>query len=159
MRREGDVWVLRAWTADKAIDAWISMPIGVVTLAERHGGVAVSRESFEAMIAEVAVHVDRFAAQRLGEHETEAVDVGAVGHYAAADAEQARKEADARAERDAASRIERPAVAVTVRIGQFTSRRTVVRRACDAGAQRDLSSLCAGASPAPMRVRCLAKPS
>ena len=45
------------------IDAWISMPLGVVTLAERHGGVTVSREQFEAMIAEVAVHVDRFAAQ------------------------------------------------------------------------------------------------
>jgi exopolyphosphatase/guanosine-5'-triphosphate,3'-diphosphate pyrophosphatase len=43
------------------IEAWISIPIGVVTLAERHGGVTVSRESFEAMIAEVAVYVDRFA--------------------------------------------------------------------------------------------------
>jgi exopolyphosphatase/guanosine-5'-triphosphate,3'-diphosphate pyrophosphatase len=49
-----------------AIDAWTSMPIGVVTLAERHGGVTVSRESFEAMIAEVAVHVDRFAAEHGG---------------------------------------------------------------------------------------------
>ena len=49
-----------------AIDAWISMPIGVVTLAERHGGVTVSRELFEAMIAEVAVHVNRFAAEHGG---------------------------------------------------------------------------------------------
>src|SRR3954467_13345397 len=49
-----------------AIDAWISMPIGVVTLAERHGGVTVSREQFEAMIAEVAVYVDRFAAEHGG---------------------------------------------------------------------------------------------
>jgi exopolyphosphatase/guanosine-5'-triphosphate,3'-diphosphate pyrophosphatase len=48
------------------IDAWISMPIGVVTLAERHGGVTVSRESFERMIAEVAVYVDRFAAEHGG---------------------------------------------------------------------------------------------
>jgi exopolyphosphatase/guanosine-5'-triphosphate,3'-diphosphate pyrophosphatase len=48
------------------IRAWISMPIGVVTLAERHGGVTVSRESFENMIAEVAVHVDRFAAEHGG---------------------------------------------------------------------------------------------
>src|SRR5215203_1082038 len=48
------------------IDAWISIPIGVVTLAERHGGVTVSRESFEAMIAEVAVHVDRFASEHGG---------------------------------------------------------------------------------------------
>jgi exopolyphosphatase/guanosine-5'-triphosphate,3'-diphosphate pyrophosphatase len=48
------------------IEAWISIPIGVVTLAERHGGVTVSREAFEAMIAEVAVHVDRFAAEHGG---------------------------------------------------------------------------------------------
>ena len=48
------------------IRAWISMPIGVVTLAERHGGVTVSREQFEAMIAEVAVYVDRFAAEHGG---------------------------------------------------------------------------------------------
>ncbi len=49
-----------------AIDAWISIPIGVVTLAERHGGVTVSREQFEAMIAEVAIHVNRFAAEHGG---------------------------------------------------------------------------------------------
>jgi exopolyphosphatase/guanosine-5'-triphosphate,3'-diphosphate pyrophosphatase len=49
-----------------AINAWISIPIGVVTLAERHGGVTVNREQFEAMIAEVAVHVNRFAAEHGG---------------------------------------------------------------------------------------------
>jgi exopolyphosphatase/guanosine-5'-triphosphate,3'-diphosphate pyrophosphatase len=49
-----------------AIDAWISIPIGVVTLAERHGGVTVSREQFEAMIAEVALHVNRFATEHGG---------------------------------------------------------------------------------------------
>jgi len=49
-----------------AIDAWTSIPIGVVTLAERHGGVTVSREAFEAMIAEVAVYVNRFAAEHGG---------------------------------------------------------------------------------------------
>ena len=48
------------------IRAWISIPIGVVTLAERHGGVTVTREMFETMIEEVAVHVDRFAAQHGG---------------------------------------------------------------------------------------------
>jgi exopolyphosphatase/guanosine-5'-triphosphate,3'-diphosphate pyrophosphatase len=48
------------------IEAWTSLPIGVVTLAERHGGVEVTREVFERMIAEVAVHVDRFAAQHGG---------------------------------------------------------------------------------------------
>jgi exopolyphosphatase/guanosine-5'-triphosphate,3'-diphosphate pyrophosphatase len=46
------------------IRAWVSIPIGVVTLAERHGGVMVSRDLFERMIAEVAEHVDRFAAEQ-----------------------------------------------------------------------------------------------
>lgn len=32
---------------------WTSLPVGVVTLAERHGGVEVTRESFEAMVEEV----------------------------------------------------------------------------------------------------------
>jgi exopolyphosphatase/guanosine-5'-triphosphate,3'-diphosphate pyrophosphatase len=48
------------------VEAWVSLPMGVVTLAERHGGVTVSRESFEAMIAEVAEFVDRFAAEHGG---------------------------------------------------------------------------------------------
>jgi exopolyphosphatase/guanosine-5'-triphosphate,3'-diphosphate pyrophosphatase len=44
------------------IQGWISIPIGVVTLAERHGGVTVSRDVYEEMTAEVAAYVDRFAA-------------------------------------------------------------------------------------------------
>ena len=48
------------------IRAWTSIPIGVVTLAERHGGVTVTRETFERMIAEVAVYVDAFAAAHGG---------------------------------------------------------------------------------------------
>jgi exopolyphosphatase / guanosine-5'-triphosphate,3'-diphosphate pyrophosphatase len=44
------------------IRAWASLPVGVVTLAERHGGVAVSRDLFETMIAEVAAFVNEFAA-------------------------------------------------------------------------------------------------
>jgi exopolyphosphatase/guanosine-5'-triphosphate,3'-diphosphate pyrophosphatase len=48
------------------IRAWVSIPIGVVTLAERHGGLTVTRPIFEAMIAEVAAHVDRFAAEHGG---------------------------------------------------------------------------------------------
>lgn len=42
------------------IAAWTSMPIGVVTLSERHGGRHVSRESFEAMVADVLEHMTRF---------------------------------------------------------------------------------------------------
>jgi exopolyphosphatase/guanosine-5'-triphosphate,3'-diphosphate pyrophosphatase len=45
------------------IRAWVSLPVGVVTLAERYGGFAVNRELFEAMIAEVAAFVEKFAAQ------------------------------------------------------------------------------------------------
>jgi exopolyphosphatase/guanosine-5'-triphosphate,3'-diphosphate pyrophosphatase len=48
------------------IRAWASLPVGVVTLAERHGGVRVDRALFEAMIAEVKVFVDRFAAEHGG---------------------------------------------------------------------------------------------
>ncbi len=35
------------------IVSWTSMPVGVVTLAERHGGTTVNREIFQAMIDEV----------------------------------------------------------------------------------------------------------
>ncbi len=45
------------------IEAWVSLPVGVVTLAERHGGHEVTREVYEAMVAEVAAFVDRFAAE------------------------------------------------------------------------------------------------
>src|SRR5262245_15537035 len=45
------------------IAAWASLPVGVVTLAERHGGVTVDRAVFDAMVAEVAVSVERFAAE------------------------------------------------------------------------------------------------
>jgi hypothetical protein len=42
-----------------AIDAWISMPIGVVTLAERHGGVTVSRNSCDVTFGAVAAKLYR----------------------------------------------------------------------------------------------------
>jgi exopolyphosphatase/guanosine-5'-triphosphate,3'-diphosphate pyrophosphatase len=45
------------------IKAWVSLPLGVVTLAERHGGHAVTPEIYAAMIAEVSAHVDRFLAE------------------------------------------------------------------------------------------------
>ena len=38
----------------KRIRAWDSLPVGVVTLAERHGGVDVTRTSFESMVEEVS---------------------------------------------------------------------------------------------------------
>ncbi len=44
------------------MEGWVSLPVGVVTLAERHGGVKVDRALFEAMVAEVAAHVAPFTA-------------------------------------------------------------------------------------------------
>ncbi|MGV7032239.1 Ppx/GppA phosphatase family protein [Methylobacterium symbioticum] len=43
----------------RRIRAWDSLPVGVVTLAERHGGSEVTRLSFEGMVEEV---VDKLAA-------------------------------------------------------------------------------------------------
>jgi exopolyphosphatase / guanosine-5'-triphosphate,3'-diphosphate pyrophosphatase len=43
------------------IRAWASLPVGVVSLAERYGGVAVDDALYEAMTAEVLDHVRRFA--------------------------------------------------------------------------------------------------
>jgi exopolyphosphatase / guanosine-5'-triphosphate,3'-diphosphate pyrophosphatase len=42
------------------IREWVSLPVGVVTLSERHGGRDVSSVQFEAMVAEVAVMLEAF---------------------------------------------------------------------------------------------------
>jgi exopolyphosphatase/guanosine-5'-triphosphate,3'-diphosphate pyrophosphatase len=44
------------------IRGWASLPVGVVTLAERYGGIEVDRIVYEAMVTEAARHVDAFAA-------------------------------------------------------------------------------------------------
>jgi exopolyphosphatase / guanosine-5'-triphosphate,3'-diphosphate pyrophosphatase len=44
------------------IRGWTSLPVGVVSLAERHGGVSVDRALFNTMIDEVGEYVARFAA-------------------------------------------------------------------------------------------------
>ena len=43
------------------IRGWISLPHGVVTLAERHGGITITPEIYEAMVAEVAAMIAPFA--------------------------------------------------------------------------------------------------
>lgn len=48
------------------IRAWISLPLGVVTLAERHGGHVVTPEIYAAMIAEVTTFVSPFVAEHGG---------------------------------------------------------------------------------------------
>jgi exopolyphosphatase / guanosine-5'-triphosphate,3'-diphosphate pyrophosphatase len=49
------------------VRSWVSLPVGVVTLAERHGGVRVDRALFEVMVAEVADHVAPFTAAHDGD--------------------------------------------------------------------------------------------
>ena len=50
------------------IAAWTSLPIGVVNLAERHGGREVTPESYEAMVEDVMAGLEGFEAKhRFGE--------------------------------------------------------------------------------------------
>ena len=48
------------------IKAWVSLPLGVVTLAERHGGHVITPEIYAAMITEVATYVDLFVVEHGG---------------------------------------------------------------------------------------------
>jgi len=48
------------------IAGWISLPYGVVTLAERHGGYTVSRATYETMVEEVAETIAPFAREHAG---------------------------------------------------------------------------------------------
>jgi exopolyphosphatase / guanosine-5'-triphosphate,3'-diphosphate pyrophosphatase len=53
---------------DKSIAAWTSLPVGVVSLAERFGGRDVTHDIYEAMVAHVAAMIDGFAGRdRLAE--------------------------------------------------------------------------------------------
>ena len=52
--------------ANPRIADWVSLPHGVVTLAEKYGGVEVSEEVYRQMVDEVARELDPFA-RRLGE--------------------------------------------------------------------------------------------
>ena len=49
------------------ICGWISVPHGVVTLAERYGGITVTRESYEAMVQEVAGMIAPFVREHGGQ--------------------------------------------------------------------------------------------
>ena len=57
------------------IKAWMSIPHGVVTLAEHFGGRDVTAESYAEMVREVAQHVAPFAA----EHGTDLCDMHMLG--------------------------------------------------------------------------------
>jgi exopolyphosphatase / guanosine-5'-triphosphate,3'-diphosphate pyrophosphatase len=49
------------------IKGWMSIPLGVVTLAEHHGGRDVTRESYARMVEEVSGHIAPFAAEHGGD--------------------------------------------------------------------------------------------
>jgi exopolyphosphatase/guanosine-5'-triphosphate,3'-diphosphate pyrophosphatase len=57
---------IRYGPPEPEIRGWVSLPVGVVTLAERHGGVSISRELYEVMIAEVSALIERFAVEHGG---------------------------------------------------------------------------------------------
>jgi exopolyphosphatase/guanosine-5'-triphosphate,3'-diphosphate pyrophosphatase len=49
--------------AEPRIKAWMSIPLGVVTLAEQFGGRDVTKESYARMVAEIAQYIAPFAAE------------------------------------------------------------------------------------------------
>jgi exopolyphosphatase / guanosine-5'-triphosphate,3'-diphosphate pyrophosphatase len=49
------------------IVGWASLPVGVVTLAERYGGTVVPREIYDAMVEDVASLVEKFAQAHPGD--------------------------------------------------------------------------------------------
>ena len=53
--------------AEPRIKAWMSIPLGVVSLAEHFGGRDVSQQSYARMVEEVARHVAPFAAGHAGD--------------------------------------------------------------------------------------------
>jgi exopolyphosphatase/guanosine-5'-triphosphate,3'-diphosphate pyrophosphatase len=61
--------------ATPRIKAWMSIPLGVVTLAEHFGGKDVTQESYAAMVREVAQHVAPFA----DEHGADLADMHLLG--------------------------------------------------------------------------------
>lgn len=51
----------RGYALTRFIRSWISLPVGVVNLAERHGGVHVTPDVFEAMVEDAAEHLAAFS--------------------------------------------------------------------------------------------------
>ncbi|QFT32197.1 Guanosine-5'-triphosphate,3'-diphosphate pyrophosphatase [Labrenzia sp. THAF82] len=65
----------RGYALTRFIRSWISLPVGVVNLAERHGGVHVTPDIFEAMVEDAADHLAAFS---LANNLTEAIASGRV---------------------------------------------------------------------------------
>ncbi|WP_128562179.1 Ppx/GppA phosphatase family protein [Methylobacterium crusticola] len=58
---DGSAALARSADPTVRIRAWDSLPVGVVTLAERYGGADVTRPIFEGMVEEVAGRLTKFA--------------------------------------------------------------------------------------------------
>ncbi|MBN9670555.1 Ppx/GppA family phosphatase [Labrenzia aggregata] len=65
----------RGYALTRFIRSWISLPVGVVNLAERHGGVHVTPDIFEAMVDDASSHL---AAFNLSDNLSEAIAGGGV---------------------------------------------------------------------------------
>jgi len=65
----------RGYALTKFIRSWASLPVGVVNLAERHGGVHVTPDVFEAMVRDVSDHLASF---NLADDLTQAISGGGV---------------------------------------------------------------------------------
>lgn len=65
----------RGYALTRFIRSWISLPVGVVNLAERHGGVHVTPDIFEAMVDDAADHLSAFS---LADTLSEAITSGRV---------------------------------------------------------------------------------
>lgn len=65
----------RGFALTRFIRSWISLPVGVVNLAERHGGVHVTPDVFEAMVEDASDHLDGFS---LSDNLSEAIGTGRV---------------------------------------------------------------------------------
>ncbi len=58
------VWLDRRKNRRRGLmKAWVSLPVGVVTLAEKHGGVQVDQAVFDAMVADVRAQFSGFRAR------------------------------------------------------------------------------------------------
>ncbi|WP_244283634.1 Ppx/GppA phosphatase family protein [Pseudovibrio sp. Tun.PSC04-5.I4] len=65
----------RGFALTRFVRAWTSLPLGVVNLAERHGGVDVTPEMFEVMVADVMQRLESFP---LGNELSRAIERGNV---------------------------------------------------------------------------------
>lgn len=57
------VWLGLKGRKQSEVLGWMSIPVGVVTLTERHGGVRITEQAYADMMSDVLQHVDAFEAE------------------------------------------------------------------------------------------------